>query len=125
MDKVAIWKSGMNGFGVYKNIWTNIVFNKDTIDAIENDKSLEKSLKDILNKYKELERDNIYCISSLMYKWAGSGSNFKLHGARMTTVKPYKHFQDVVFTMDHQKKAAESIVELLEASVSAKSNTSK
>lgn len=125
MDKVAVWKSEMNGFGVYKNIWTDIVFDKDTVDAIENDKSLEKSLKDILDKYKELERDNIYCISSLMYKWVNSGSNFKLHGARMTTVKPYKHFQDVVFTMGNQKKAAESIVKLLEASVSAKSNTSK
>ena len=29
MDKVAVWKSVIKGFGVYKVIETEIIFNKD------------------------------------------------------------------------------------------------
>lgn len=125
MDKVAVWKSTIKGFGVYKVIETNIIFNKDIAKAIENDKSLERSLKYVLEKYKALDHDNVYCISSLMYKWSGQGSIFKLNGARMVTAKTHKYLQDTVFIMERQKEAAESIIKILEASVSAKSNTSK
>lgn len=125
MDKVAVWKSVIKGFGVYKVIETEIIFNKDIAKAIENDKSLERSLKYVLDKYKALDHDNVYCISSLMYKWSGQGSDFKLNGARIVTAKAHKYIQDAVFVMEGQKEAAESIIKILEASVSAKSNTSK
>lgn len=125
MDKVAIWKSTVKGFGVYKVIETEIIFNKDIARAIENSKSLERSLKYVLEKYKASDRDSVYCISSLMYKWSGQGSDFKLNGARMVTAKAHKYIQDTVFVMERQKEAAESIIKILEASISAKSNTSK
>lgn len=125
MDKVAVWKSVIKGFGVYKVIETNIIFNKDIAKAIENNKSLERSLKYVLDKYKASDHDNVYCISSLMYKWSGHGSDFKLNGARMVTAKTHKYIQDTVFVMERQKEAAESIIKILEASVSAKSDTSK
>lgn len=125
MDKVAVWKSSIKGFGVYKVIETNIIFNKDVAKAIEDNKSLERSLKYVLDKYKVSDRDNVYCISSLMYKWSGQGSDFKLNGARMVTAKAHKYIQDTVFVMERQKEAAESIIKILEASVSAKSDTSK
>lgn len=125
MDKVAVWKSSIKGFGVYKVIETNIIFNKDVAKAIEDNKSLERSLKYVLDKYKASDRDNVYCISSLMYKWSGQGSIFKLNGARMVTAKTQKYLQDTIFVMERQKEAAESIIKILEASVSAKSDTSK
>lgn len=125
MDKVAVWKSSIKGLGVYKVIETNIIFNKDIAKAIEDNKSLERSLKYVLDKYKESDRDNVYCISSLMYKWSGQGSIFNLNGARMVTAKTQKYLQDTIFVMERQKEAAESIIKILEASVSAKSDTSK
>lgn len=125
MDKVAVWKSVIKGFGMYKVIETEIIFNKDIAKSIENNKSLEQSLKYVLEKYKASDHDNVYCISSLMYKWSGQGSIFKLDGARMVTAKTHKYLQDTIFIMERQKEAAESIIKILEASVSAKSNTSK
>lgn len=125
MDKVAVWKSVIKGFGVYKVIETEIIFNKDIAKVIENNKSLERSLKYVLEKYKASDHDNVYCISSLMYKWSRQGSIFKLNGARMVTAKTHKYIQDTVFIMERQKEAAESIIKILEASVSAKSYTSK
>lgn len=125
MDKVAVWKSVIKGFGVYKVIETEIIFNKDIARVIENSKSLERSLKYVLEEYKASDRDSVYCISSLMYKWSGQGSDFKLHGARMVTAKTHKYIQDTVFVMERQKEAAESIIKILGASVSAKSDTSK
>lgn len=125
MDKVAVWKSVIKGFGVYKVIETEIIFNKDIAKAIENNNSLERSLKYVLDKYKASDNDNMYCISSLMYKCSGHGSDFKLHGARIITAKTHKYIQDTVFVMERQKEAAESIIKILEASVSAKSDTSK
>lgn len=125
MDKVAVWKSTIKGFGVYKVIKTEIIFDKDIARAIENNKSLERSLKYVLDKYKASDHNNVYCISSLMYKWSGQDSIFKLNGARMVTTKTHKYIQDTVFVMERQKEAAESIIKILEASVSAKSDTSK
>ena len=125
MDKIAVWKSVIKGFGVYKVIETEIIFNKDIARAIEGNKSLERSLKYVLEKYKASDHDNVYCISSLMYKWSGQGSIFKLNGARMVTAKTHKYLQDTVFIMERQKEAAESIIKILEASVSAKSDTGK
>lgn len=125
MDKVAVWKSTIKDFGMYKVIETEIIFNKDIARTIENNKSLERSLKYVLDKYKASDHDNVYCISSLMYKWSGRGSDFKLNRARMVTAKTHKYIQDTVFVMERQKEAAESIIKILEASVSAKSDTSK
>lgn len=48
--KVATWTSTIKIFGKYTQICTNIIFSKDAIKAIENNKSLEQSLKDILHK---------------------------------------------------------------------------
>lgn len=70
MDKVAVWNSSIRGFGVYKVIETDIIFN-------------------------------------------------------MVTAKTHKYIQDTIFVMKRQKEAAESIIKILEASVSAKSDTSK
>ena len=125
MDEVAVWKSLIKDFGVYKVIETEIIFNKDIARTIENNKSLEQSLKYVLDKYKASDHDNVYCISSLMYKWSEQGFIFKLNGARMVTAKTHKYLQDTVFVMERQKEAAESIIKILEASVSAKSDTSK
>ena len=125
MDKAAVWKSVIKGFGVYKVIETEIIFNKDIARTIENNKSLKRSLKYVLDKYKASDHDNVYCISSLMYKWSSHGSDFKLNGARMVTAKTHKYIKDTVFVMERQKEAAESIIKILEASVSAKSDTSK
>ena len=66
--EVAIFTSTIKTFGKYTQICTNIVFNKDIIKTIENNKHLERSIKRILHKYERTEIANcIYCGFSLLY----------------------------------------------------------
>lgn len=63
--EVATVKSTIKTFGKYTQIRTNVTFNKNVIKAIENNKPLNRSIRNILHKYERTEIANcIYCGSS-------------------------------------------------------------
>lgn len=118
--KVATWTSTIKTFGKYTQICTSIIFNKDAIKSIENNKSLEQSLKDILHKYERLEIKNcVYCSSSLSYNKNTSLYIFELKGATMLTERVCKDKEEANLVVEDQEKVTNSIVKLLKANVSA------
>ena len=118
--KVATWTSSIKIFGKYTQICTSIIFSKDAIKAIENNKSLEQSLKDILHKYERSEIGScIYLSSSLSYKKNTSLYIFELKGATILTERVCKDKEEANLVVGEQEKVANSIVKLLKANVSA------
>lgn len=112
--EVATYTSTIKTFGKYTQIYTNIVFNKDVIKAIESNKSLKKSLKDILHKYERSEIVNcIYCVSSLLYKKNTSLYIFELKGAAILTERVCKDEKEANSIVKDQEKVAKSIVRLI------------
>lgn len=117
--KVATVTSTIKTFDKHTQIYTNIVFNKDVIKVIESNKSLKKSLKDILHKYERSEIVNcIYCVSSLLYKKNTSLYIFELKGAAILTERVCKDEKEANLVLEDQKEVANSIVKLLKASMS-------
>ena len=118
--KVATWTSTIKIFGKYTQICTNIIFSKDAIKAIENNKSLEQSLKYILHKYERSEIGScIYLSSSLSYKKNTSLCIFELKGVTMLTERVCKDEKEANLVVENQEKVANYIVKLLKVNVSA------
>ena len=116
--KVATWTSTIKIFGKYTQICTSIIFSKDAIKAIENNKSLEQSLKDILHKYERSEIGScIYLSSSLSYKKNTSLYIFELKGATILTERVCKDKEEANLVVGEQEKVANSIVKLLKSNL--------
>lgn len=116
MDKceVATVTSTIETFGKYTQIRTDIVFNKDVIKTIENNKRLERSVKRILRKYERTEIVNcIYCGFSLLYNKNTSLDVFGIKRATMLTERVCKDEKEANSVVKDQKKVAKSIVRLL------------
>lgn len=112
--KIGTYTSTVETCGKYTQVWTSIVFNKDVIKAIENDKSLKQSLRSILHKYEKLEIANcIYCASSITYKKNTSLYIFELKGATIMTERVCKDEEEVNSIVKDQKKIVKSVVRLL------------
>lgn len=98
--------STIETFGKYTQICTNIVFNKDGIKTIENNKRLKRSVKRILHKYERSEIVNcIYC---------GSSINSKRIAILTERVC---NDEEAHLALEDQKKVVNSIVRLLKAAV--------
>lgn len=100
--EVATVTSTIKTFGKYTHICTNIVFNKNVVKTIENNKCLKQSIKRILHKYERTEIANcIYC---------GSSTNSKR--IAILTERVCKD-EEANLALENQKKVAKSIVRLL------------
>ena len=100
--KVATVTSSIKTFGKYTQIRTNVTFNKNIIKAIENNKPLNRSIRNILHKYERTEIANcIYC---------GSSTNSKR--IAILTERVCKD-EEANLALEDQKKVAKSIVRLL------------
>lgn len=100
--EVATVKSTIKTFGKYTQIRTNVTFNKNVIKAIENNKPLNRSIRNILHKYERTEIANcIYC---------GSSTNSKR--IAILTERVCKD-EEANLALEDQKKVAKSIVRLL------------
>lgn len=112
--EVATVTSMIKTFGKYTHIYTNIVFNKDVIKTIENNKHLEQSVKRILSKYERTEIANcIYCGFSLLYDKNTSLDIFGIKRATMLTEGVCKDEKEANSIVKDQEKVAKSIVRLL------------
>lgn len=112
--EVATYTSMIKTFGKYTHIYTNIVFNKDVIKTIENNKHLEQSVKRILRKYERTEIANcIYCGFSLLYDKNTSFDIFGIKRATMLTERVCKDEKEANSIVKDQEKVAKSIVRLL------------
>lgn len=112
--EVATYTSMIKTFGKYTHIYTNIVFNKDVIKSIENNKHLEQSVKIILRKYERTEIANcIYCGFSLLYDKNTSLDIFGIKRATMLTERVCKDEKEANSIVKDQEKVAKSIVRLL------------
>jgi hypothetical protein len=109
--KVATVISTIKTFGKYTDIRTNVTFNKNVIKAIENNKPLKRSIRNILHKYERTEIANcIYC---------GSSTNSKR--IAILTERVCKD-EEANLALEDQKKVAKSIVRLLEADAKRMNN---
>lgn len=103
--EVATVKSTIKTFGKYTQIRTDVNFNKNIIKAIENNKPLNRSIRNILHKYERTEIANcIYC---------GSSTNSKR--ISILTERVCKDEKEANSVVKDQKKVAKSIVRLLKA----------
>lgn len=104
--EVATVTSTIETFGKYTQICTNVTFNKDVIKAIEDNKPLNRSIRNILHKYERTEIANcIYC---------GSSTNSKR--IAILTERVCKD-EEANLALEDQKNVAKSIVKLLKATV--------
>lgn len=108
--EIATWKSTVEIFGKYTQIFTKITFNKDVIKSIENNKRLKRSLKSILRKYEREEIANCICCSfSLLY----NKNTSTLKGAIISEERVCKDEKEANSVVKDQEKVVKSIVKLL------------
>lgn len=108
--EIATWKSTVEIFGKYTQIFTKITFNKDVIKSIENNKRLKRSLKSILRKYEREEIANCICCGfSLLY----NKNTSMLKGAIISEERVCKDEKEANSVVKDQEKVAKSIVRLL------------
>ena len=108
--EIATWKSTVEIFGKYTQIFTKITFNKDVIKSIENNKRLKRSLKSILRKYEREEIANCICCGfSLLYNKNAS----MLKGAIISEERVCKDEKEANSVVKDQEKVVKSIMRLL------------
>lgn len=105
----------------YNTTETKIVLTKRIIRFVDSDDNLKSRIKAELEKYKELE-SNKYDFADFVYVYK-KPSTFKL--VKITIMSFYKNNdRNRRFEVTkHQQNIANTVVELIEASISAKSDT--
>lgn len=122
--KVAKYTSTIKTFGKYTQIYTRVIFNKNVIKTIESNRSLRKSIKDVLYKYERLEIKNcVYCISSFLYKKNTYSCIFEIKGAIILSERICKDKKEINSVLKDQEKVAKSIIGSLRAYAKCMNNS--
>ena len=105
----------------YNATETKIVLTKRIAELVKNDNALKGKISAELIKYKKLE-SNTYDFADFVYLYK-EPSTFKLTEITIMSFYKVKNKNERLRISYHQQKVANGVIDLIEASISAKSGT--